>query len=360
MGGVICAATLGETLPPEGVIGFKNFGVGGGRMSQRFEFLKNFLTHKMRMSHIYQPAMIRTLLESGGVADAERIAKVLLSYDRAQIDYYVQITKNMVGKVLTRNHQIAVREKNQYSLVGFDDLSSKEIEELILECDRKIEEYIEKRGNKIWSHRTRSGDYVPGSLRYDVLKRAKFRCELCGVSADERALEVDHIIPRSRGGTNDVTNFQALCNACNGAKNNRDDTDFRGVVESYKHRERDCPFCNQSESNTVAENELAYAIRDRYPVTALHTLVIPKRHVQDYFDLYQPERNAIEFLLRDERSRILETDRAVTGFNVGNNSGASAGQTVFHCHIHLIPRRDGDVADPRGGVRGVIPSKQSC
>ena len=75
-------------------------------------------------------------------------------------------------------------------------------------------------------------------------------------------------------------------------------------------------------------------------------------------DLHQPEGNAIEAMLHEQRQSILEQDSTVTGFNVGINAGASAGQTVFHLHLHLIPRRDGDVVDPRGGVRGVIPSKQ--
>ena len=108
----------------------------------------------------------------------------------------------------------------------------------------------------------------------------------------------------------------------------------------------------------VAENELALAFRDGFPVTEQHTLVIPKRHVADYFDLYQPERNAMQALLEAQREVILAMDKAVVGFNVGVNAGAAAGQTVFHCHMHLIPRRHGDVEEPRGGVRGVIPAKQ--
>ena len=93
-------------------------------------------------------------------------------------------------------------------------------------------------------------------------------------------------------------------------------------------------------------------------VTEHHTLVIPKRHIADYFDLHQPERNAIEAMLHEQRQSVLEQDNKVTGFNVGINAGASVGQTVFHVHVHLIPRRDGDVVNPSGGVRGVIPSKQ--
>ena len=121
---------------------------------------------------------------------------------------------------------------------------------------------------------------------------------------------------------------------------------------------KNCIFCNIDNTRIIAENELCVAIGDAFPVTENHTLVIPKRHVADYFDLHQPERNAIEAMLHEQRELILEHDKTVTGFNVGINAGASAGQTVFHVNVHLIPRRDGDVVDPRGGVRGVIPSKQ--
>ena len=101
-------------------------------------------------------------------------------------------------------------------------------------------------------------------------------------------------------------------------------------------------------------------IRDSaYPVTDIHSLVIPKRHVVDYFDLYQPELNAIQQMLQQQREHILGSDPTVTGFNIGMNSGQSAGQTIYHCHVHLIPRRDGDADNPRGGVRGVIPDMQS-
>jgi len=103
---------------------------------------------------------------------------------------------------------------------------------------------------------------------------------------------------------------------------------------------------------------LAMAFRDAYPVTELHTLIVPKRHVADHFDLFQPERNAMQALMEDQRRQIIEADASVTGFNIGINAGKDAGQTIFHCHMHLIPRRVGDVEDPRGGVRGVIPSKQ--
>lgn len=196
------------------------------------------------------------------------------------------------------------------------------------------------------------------TARYEVLKRAKLRCELCGVSADEKALEVDHIQPRNLGGNDELHNLQALCYSCNATKRDRDDTDFREVGLAYTHREDGCPFCELPSSRVVAENELALAFRDGFPVTEHHTLIIPKRHVADYFELFQPERNAMQALMEEQRAQILRLDASVRAFNVGVNAGADAGQTIFHCHMHLIPRRKGDVAEPRGGVRGVIPAKQ--
>ena len=141
-------------------------------------------------------------------------------------------------------------------------------------------------------------------------------------------------------------------------KRDRDDTDFRGMAESYKEREKGCIFCEVEASRIIAENELCYAIRDNYPVTELHSLIIPKRHTLDYFDLHQPELNAVQSILDKLKTEVEQLDETVTGFNVGVNSGEDAGQTIHHCHIHLIPRRKGDVENPRGGVRGVIPSKQ--
>ena len=310
----------------------------------------------MRMSHIYQPVMIKRLLEAGGISHQDDIAKAILQYDEAQLEYYVNITNNMVGKVL-RSHDIVEKDKKRYSLPGYDTLTKSQISELVALCDQKIGEYIAKRGDKIWAHRNHAEGYISGTVRYEVLKRAKHRCELCGISASEKALEVDHILPRNSGGTDNISNLQALCYSCNAMKRDRDDTDFRGMVDSYKHRESGCLFCEIEKDRVVAENELAYAIRDGFPVTDLHTLIIPKRHVIDYFGLGQPEVNATNQLIASFKEEIEGKDKSVTGFNIGMNSGHSAGQTIFHCHIHLIPRRDGDVENPRGGVRHTIPGE---
>jgi len=120
-----------------------------------------------------------------------------------------------------------------------------------------------------------------------------------------------------------------------------------------------CIFCDLPNNRFIDETKLSLVFRDAFPVTDLHTLIIPKRHVSDYFNLTAAEREDIQELLLKHKKLIEMEDSSVTGFNIGNNIGHSAGQTVFHVHTHLIPRRDGDVESPRGGVRGVIPTKQA-
>jgi ATP adenylyltransferase len=118
-----------------------------------------------------------------------------------------------------------------------------------------------------------------------------------------------------------------------------------------------CVFCTIDQKQVIASNSVAHAVRDTSPVTPLHTLVLPNRHVADYFELEPEEGQAIAHLLEEMRRDILARDPTVAGFNIGVNVGAAAGQTIFHCHVHLIPRRPGDVVDPRGGVRAVIPGR---
>lgn len=323
-----------------------------------YEDLSDFVKNRMRMSHIYQPVMLMTLLRNQGKCSQTDIARALLEYDQSQIEYYTHITNNMVGKVL-RSHHLVEKNKDEYNLLGFENLSFAEVEGLIGLCNSKLTEYIEKRGDRIWEHRRISTGYVSGTVSYEVLKRAKFHCDLCGISADERALEADHIIPRNKGGSDEISNLQALCYICNSRKRDRDDTDLRAERESYQRRLQGCVFCEIDNNRIIAQNELAYVIRDAYPVTELHSLVIPKRHVESYFEIGSAEINACNRLLCEVKQKIESADTTVTGFNIGINNGESAGQTIFHCHIHLIPRRDGDIENPRGGVRGVIPNRMN-
>ena len=119
-----------------------------------------------------------------------------------------------------------------------------------------------------------------------------------------------------------------------------------------------CLFCNSKISGIAHENDLAYASYDTYPVSEFHCLIIPKRHVIDYFELTDEELVACNDLIKVIKEEILIKDKNVKAFNIGTNAGKIACQSIMHCHIHLIPRREGDVENPQGGVRSVIPQKQ--
>ena len=121
----------------------------------------------------------------------------------------------------------------------------------------------------------------------------------------------------------------------------------------------ECIFCHKKNCEIIKNNQFFFIIRDTtYPVTKHHTLIITNRHIQSYFDLNNEEVKELNEILKEQKSELLKLDKSITGFNIGTNIGKDAGQSIMHCHIHLIPRRKGDVEDPRGGVRGVIPSKQ--
>ncbi len=196
---------------------------------------EDFIENRMRMSHVYQPVMLMTLLQRGGKASITQIAKAILDHDESQIEYYEKIVANMVGRVL-RSHGLVKKDGSDYFLCSDEKLTKKETSGLVELCREKLTEYEAKRGEQIWQHRKLSSGYISGTLKFQVLKEAQFHCELCGVSADVRALEVDHIVPRTLGGTDDPSNLQALCYSCNSMKRDRDETDFRKVREPLAHQ----------------------------------------------------------------------------------------------------------------------------
>ena len=315
-----------------------------------FKEVCNFIENKMRMSHIYQPLLIKTLVESEGISTTRKIALEFLRYDESQIQYYERVVKSMPVKVLL-NHDVITKEKNQVSL-NTETLSFSQRQKLISLCDSKLNEFLESRGLKLWDYRLIDNP-VPDSLRYKVLKKSNFRCDLCGATKNDRPLDVDHIIPRSRKGKTEESNLQVLCSKCNRSKRNKDDTDFRDT--EFVDKDKNCPFCKKIDK--VAENNSVFAMKDNYPVSEGHLLIIPYRHTESFFSMTEVERSNAMELIRVLKNQLEESDSSITGFNIGMNSGESAGQTVMHSHIHLIPRRDGDTRNPRGGVRGVILGK---
>lgn len=119
---------------------------------------------------------------------------------------------------------------------------------------------------------------------------------------------------------------------------------------------QDCPFCSLSGAHVVARGHLTTTLRDSYPVSPGHTLVIPNRHVESFFEIDAEEQAEILAAVR-EAKLVLDGDLRPDGFNIGLNIGVAAGQTVMHAHVHIIPRFHGDVADPRGGIRHCIPGR---
>ena len=123
--------------------------------------------------------------------------------------------------------------------------------------------------------------------------------------------------------------------------------------------QEDCIFCKKINCKILKQLKYFFIIRDTaYPVTEHHTLIITNRHVSDFFELSDEENIELSQILKDQKKELKDLDSNISGFNVGVHIGKDAGQSIMHCHIHLIPRRKGDIDDPRGGVRGVIPERQ--
>lgn len=318
-----------------------------------YQDLVDFLENRMRMSQIYQPLLIRALVDAGGAATLRQLAQAFLVQDESQLLFYEKRIKDMPLRIL-KKHGVVTSQGPLVSLLT-SELTYQQRATIRQLCEQKMQAFIAQRGLEIWDYRLLESSPIPKDMRFRVLQESGGRCSLCGKTSKESPLEVDHIIPRSRGGSNDYENLQVLCKECNGAKSNQDLTDFR-PTGTTSHA--GCPFCfEQLQGRVIEELELCVAIKDNHPVTDGHMLILPKRHTPDYFSLTGREKNDVDALIRVLRKRIAEQDRRVTGFNIGINNGFDAGQTIFHAHIHLIPRRKGDCSDPRGGVRGVIPGK---
>jgi ATP adenylyltransferase len=253
--------------------------------------LKRFLDERMAMSHVYQPLMIRTILAGGGAATRRQIASAFLAADLSQLEYYEQITQGYPTQTLKR-HGLISHSRGVYRLADdLVDLNEWERAALIALCDHKLPDYVARRQDAIWRHRAQNFDPIPGTLRYQVIVRARGRCEACGVSNQERALQVDHITPRAQGGTNDPHNLQALCSTCNAQKLDRDRTDFHAAHHDYDLRREGCSACEPSEATILAKNSLALALQRE---NGIH--ISPLRHTSSYAALTQAEVNAIRSL----------------------------------------------------------------
>lgn len=280
----------------------------GGRSG--IERLKHFLETEMAMSHVYQPIMIRTMLEGGGAATRRQIAAAFLGADLSQLEYYENVVTRYPGPVL-RRRGIVEFERGVYRLArDLRRMDEWQRASLVALCDAKVADFVSRRQAAIWVHRSVNADPLPGSLRWQVITRAMGRCEACGVSALIRALEVDHIVPRSRGGSNEPENLQALCSTCNLQKLDRDATDFH---EAHALVSRKRPGCHVCEAIPTEAEDLAMVVR-----LPTGLAVAPRRHGAGWLDLWQPEVNALR---RVELSCAMPRAAAMTASMTGAADG---------------------------------------
>lgn len=207
----------------------------------KYKELEEFIDKKMKMSHIYQPLLIKTLLDCGGKATVRQMACAFLNLDENNIKYYEKRIKDMPIKVL-KKHDV-IEYADELISLNIKKLTMEEKSKLTLLCEMKIQEYIQKRGEGTWIGSLLDNNAISGSVRNTVLERAGGTCELCGISVKEKAFDVDHIIPRSIGGFNTMDNLQALCYTCNRAKGNRSSRNYHkaniGEIKYYDKLVRD-------------------------------------------------------------------------------------------------------------------------
>ena len=294
------------------------------------------------MARWYQPAVIRTLADAGGTATMRSIAIGLLSQDERYVADSEAVVKRWPRQTLVKRGVVEV--DGDVVRLCVKRLSLAQRAELRAACDVRLQRYWQEHGLP-------SPGVVPASLRYRLIREAGGRCVAC--HHKDRPLDIDHIIPSAEGGTSEEANLQVLCYECNRAKRNADDMAFDDMRLNTKD---DCPFCAAAAVARPRDTEgWMVAVEDHYPVSEHHHLVVPMRHLSNYFRLNEDEHRDAAVLLKRLSQRLKRRDASIAGFNVGVNVGEAAGQTIEHVHIHLIPRRKGDVEDPRGGVRGVIP-----
>ena len=194
-----------------------------------FDDLLKFVESELRMSHVYQPLLISFLVESGGAATVRQLAQEFALADEASVLHYEKRIKEMPVPVLARRGVISKRA--ELIELQVDKLTYVQSSQIRAACEKRIADFLEKRGIEIWIGLLEL-DPVPSTVRYDVLKRDR-KCVLCGAAPEVDSavrLHIDHIIPRSKGGSNDIGNLQVLCAECNLGKSNRDNTAFNEPV----------------------------------------------------------------------------------------------------------------------------------
>jgi len=253
--------------------------------------LKTFLMDKMSMTEIYQPVIIKELLQHGGTRTKDQLAVALADYDLSVKDYYRTIVMRWPKITLTKHNVVDYQRKGEkWNLIA----SFNDSEELIKICDSKISEWLENKRNR------EKDPAVNESKRYRVLKRAKSKCELCGIPAQLRPLDIDHIIPQSKAdkygkvvlngkhiSVHSEENLQVLCFKCNRAKRDQDGTDFRKRKKLVRDR---IPEIIRSDGRdpiikTLAGNRLMSALNEK--LVEEHEEYLESKDVHELADMVE-------------------------------------------------------------------------
>lgn len=294
--------------------------------------LKQFLKTDMKMTHIYQPLMIKKLLESGNTASTEDVARVFVNNDPTLLGYYKKVVMRWPRNTLTK-HQIISYKRGKFTLL-LNDTTPEQKQRLIELCTIKVSEYVDKFRDRYGAKAPRK--YISGTSAYIIFSKSKGVCVACGKTSANAELVVDHILPVNRGGKTEYSNLQALCRTCNAEKRDTDDVDFITWQKRLKYRKTGCYLCHPK---PIASNAMAFAVRARRPEAELHSLVVPKRHARTFFDLIPAEKQHCMGLIDLLTSGIRREDKTVNGFSVGFDAIPATVDEMMHYHINVIPRR---------------------
>ena len=292
-----------------------------------YEDLHDFILGRMRMTHIYQPVMLKALIESKtNSMTAKDIASRFLNEDLSQLNYYEAIVKKWPHATLVRKHKIVKYCKGTYSL-QLGNVSDAQKQMLIKACDLRLKEFIDG-DPAIMKLRELDRRSKSGSNRYDILAKSKGVCVACGAKPPDVFLHVDHIIPIARGGRDEADNMQALCHRCNIQKKDRDDTDFllwRKQLQFAKNPK--CRLCSRPH-DTIMNNTVAYAFR-----SGTGTVVAPVRHVGSFAEMIPVEKQLcmalVDRIIDDLRNKARKDTLQVSGLD---SSGTR------HCRICITAK----------------------
>lgn len=289
-----------------------------------YHTLKQYIEKDMQMTHMYQPLMLMTILESGtGAASARDVARSFVSRDPEYLDYYTRIVKRWPQKTL-RNHNIIEYDRGTklYSIPFDTAITGRQRSRLIKLCHDRFQQFVRK-DPAIWRNSKTVGR-ITKNKRYDVMSKSKGVCAACGRASTKAELDVDHIVPTSWGGTNNLDNLQALCRQCNREKRDRDDTNFLLWHKQLQFaRNPKCRICCSYHASK-GKNGLAFSIMNKKEY-----LVSPIRHVTSYADMIPPERQLCMDLVH-KTMRVLKTRSPDAEFSMYGLD------TPEHYHIRIV------------------------